>query len=104
MEFETEKSDNITSIIESLPHGSGIDCKWEIDTNDKWIIAKNSFHCMNQDGYYVGYADFTVKIPVEFPESFKLEFNGKTAQYRNRKFGLREYLEDTLYYAIKNRT
>jgi hypothetical protein len=81
-----------------LPHGSGIDCDWiiTIDWKKSRINCKNSYHCMNEYGMYDGFADFTLSIPFDSTENeFSFVFNGKQSQYKNRKYGLREYLEDT---------
>lgn len=52
-----------SELFEILPSGSGIDCQWEITThNNGNITARNSYHAMNQDGYYDGYMPFTVRI------------------------------------------
>lgn len=85
-----------------LPHGSGINCNWEFDyqRNGK-VIARNSYHCMDEDGYYCGYADFTLKFSMhEALTDFELEFNGKQSRYLNRKFMLRDYLEDIIYHSL----
>ena len=90
-------------LLEKLPHGSGIDCKWEFEwlKNGK-LLAKNSYHCMNDNGYYVGFADFTVifQKPITDSSLFDLVFNGKQAQRYNERLYLREYLEEAIYYAV----
>jgi len=98
--------DNFDSLKEYLadilPDGSGIDCVWKFDyqKNGK-VIAQNSYHCMNEPGYYCGYADFTIKFNlVEDLRSFTLEFNGSYSQALNRKHLLRDYLEDTIYNSL----
>jgi len=83
-----------------LPHGSGIDCKWQIEDKGKYFKCVNAYHCMNENGYYDGYADFTLIIPKKNPIDFKLHFNGKHSQYKNERYLLRDYLEDTFHYAI----
>lgn len=79
---------------ELLPHGSGIDCKWLIEDKGSNLVARNSFHCMDTNGYYDGYQDFTLIIPKEAIGNFKLQFNGN--QYKARKYYIREYLEGTV--------
>lgn len=52
-----------SQLIESLPHGSGIDCKWTVEVaKNGSVVAYNSFHVMNDVGFYVGYQDFKVKL------------------------------------------
>ena len=83
------------NLLELLPHGSGIDCKWDfVWLKNGKLICKNSYHCMTEEGYYDGFADFSIKFDVSKSlHSFDLSFNGKFAQYQNNKYVLREYLE-----------
>ena len=104
LQNDSDLQDEVEKVLlKRLPHGSGIDCKWEF----KWlkngkVKASNSFHCMNDAGYYDGYADFTVIItPTYDLGDFKLVFNGRQGQNKNRQYMLRDYLEDTLYQALK---
>ena len=100
MKYDNQKV--IDRLREILPHGSGIDCKWgfEVLTNGK-IKASNSFHCVNENGYYDGYADFTLTFDVtKSLRAFRLVFNGRVAQYKNRQYMLRDYLEDSIYDAL----
>jgi hypothetical protein len=50
--------------IDQLPHGSGIDCKWEVHStgNSQYVYLCNSFHVMSDVGFYIGYADFRIRI------------------------------------------
>jgi len=96
MPFETVE----TILTAMLPSGSGINCSWEItDTRKNWR-CENAYHCMNDAGYYDGFAVFTVIIPKENILQFRLQFNGALAQYKNRRYMLRDYLEDTIYYSL----
>jgi hypothetical protein len=104
----TDKQDAMEQILlNKLPHGSGIDCKWEFTwlVNGK-CIASNSYHCINDAGYYDGYADFKVILhkPMEDAAEFSLQFIGREGQNKNRQYNLREYLQDILYYALRNET
>jgi hypothetical protein len=85
---------------EQLPHGSGIDCKWEIEDKGKYFKCVNAFHCMDDHGYYCRYADFTLIIPKKNPLDFRLHFNGKYSAYLNTRYMLRDYLEDTFHYEL----
>lgn len=84
-----------------LPHGSGIDCKWQIEDKGKYFKCVNAFHCMDENGFYCGYADFTLIIPKKNPLDFKLHFNGKQSAYLNERYMLRDYLESTFHYSIQ---
>ena len=57
-------------LAEELPHGSGIDCDWFVRVSGRFICFANSYHCMNEDCYYVGWQDFTIKISYELYEFF----------------------------------
>lgn len=86
-----------------LPHGSGIDCDWSFDYQQNGIVkASNAYNCMNENGFYCGYADFTVKVDLAKPEDFVLQFNGKLAAKLNDRHILRDYLEETIHYALTN--
>lgn len=84
-------------LIEILPHGSGINCSWEFEWFANGSLrASNSFHCMNDAGFYDGYADFTLHMKEREPmRDFRLAFNGQQAQQKNRRYMLRDYLTDT---------
>ena len=69
---------NWTQVLkEILPHGSGINYDWyieEISENGTLseIQCSNKFDIMNENGYYNGVVDFTVKINIK---------NGKIADF-----------------------
>lgn len=89
-------------LTEILPHGSGINCAWRFDwfANGSCLVS-NSFHCMNDAGFYDGYAAFTLHMKEREPmRDFRLMFNGAQAQRLNRKYQLREYLDDTTAEAL----
>jgi hypothetical protein len=81
---------------ENLSHGSGIDGIWFVDDMGKYFRCRNGYHCMNDCGMYDGWANFSLYIPKKDPVlGFTLHFNGKESQYKNQKYMLKEYLEDT---------
>jgi hypothetical protein len=48
-----------------LPHGSGIDCIWHVNhVKDLVFDCHNSYHAMDQNGFYCGYVDFIVRIDL----------------------------------------
>lgn len=94
----------LQALLDNLPHGSGIDSKWRYSLHEKSIRLYNAYHCMNDAGYYDGWADFVVIVPKDaflrgwyrtISNSFDLQFQGKDSQYLARKYFLRDYLEDT---------
>ena len=87
---------------EALPHGSGIDCDWRLTDRPTYFKAENAYHCMNETGFYCGWADFSVVVPKSDPLDFRLHFHGGMAQRLCRRNGLREYLEDILSEALRD--
>lgn len=93
-------------LIENLPHGSGIDYKWEIEflKNGK-IRCYNGYHHLNENGFYDAHLPFYITIfkNGESNIDFDLHFCGLSSHwYKLVKYGLREYLKDTLYYSLSN--
>lgn len=88
-------------LLKVLPHGSGIDCRWQFDyqKNGK-IKSTNAFHCMDENGYYCGYADFTLTVDLDKPADFRLVFNGSDSHRLNSKHMLKDYLEETFHDAL----
>jgi hypothetical protein len=93
--------DCLEDICYFLPHGSGIDCSWYGYVTKGNLCFTNAFHAMDENGYYDGYAQFTVKLPLVDNcvhwDSFTIEFNGRNSAYLNRKYNLRDYIETTIY-------
>lgn len=86
--------------FKNIPHGCGINYDWIITDKGKYFRCENSFHAMDKNGMYDGIADFSVIIDKNNPEEFRLHFHGDHSQYLNRKYMLREYLEDTFAWWI----
>ena len=95
--FLNDDMECVLSMIEQeLPHGSGIDCEWHLKlTTPTRVNAVNSYHCMNDGGYYDGYVDFTLHFDIGNKDVFRVTFR---SNYQNRerakRYMLREYLED----------
>lgn len=108
--YEKGRNERANALIEilreDLIHGSGIDCEWTFKINNKsrYVFAYNSYHVMNENGIYDGYADFKLKISVENPVSFKLTFSGRQGGELNKKHMLRDYLEETFYWNLEEIT
>lgn len=106
--------------IYNLPHGSGIDCDWSghCPSNGKYVYFRNSYHVMNENGFYAGYQDFTVRLDFfdfmllmlsdnlehkaaamdSMKKTFTIQFNN--GHYLADYYMLKEYLEDTIYWAL----
>lgn len=92
----------INKLASILPTGSGINCDWQFtERKNGDVLAHNSYHCMNEHGFYDGWADFTLIFKKDKPlADFVLQFNGKAAQYKNKRYMLRDYLEEFICYCI----
>ena len=91
----------INAIFNDLPHGSGINCEWHFKMSTPTRVqATNAYHCMNEGGYYDGYADFTLLFDFKDRDYFRLMFHGSESQNNAAKYSLREYLEDILWNAL----
>ncbi len=88
-------------LMELLTTGSGINCNWKIEDKRAYFRAENSFATYNEIGYLVGYADFYLTIPKRDPLAFKFHFIGGRAQDLNKRFYLREYLEETIHHSLE---
>ena len=87
-------------IIDLLPSGSGIDAKWVVQ-QDKIgsLYAFNSYTCYTEYGYLDAYADFYIKIKLVNCELHitDLKFANVKAQYLNKKYMIRDYLESIFF-------
>ena len=91
--------DDINKMIDSLPHGSGIDGKTEIDldksTGEK-IIITSEFHCMNDGGYYDGWINFKLVLTGSLRFGFNLAITGNFGKYQD----IKDYLHETFSFAF----
>lgn len=84
-----------------LPHGAGINYKWEVIVNleKRTVTCYNKYDCMNEVGYYDGVASFYVVFDEskneKDPDNLLLHFSDSKSQKLNKKYLLRNYLEDT---------
>ena len=91
MKYTEEK---IYSIIDSLPHGSGFNSRWDykIDTRGKLHLYQ-TYDYMDENGYYDTYIDFEL---VLYKDSFKIHFLhvNNHQEYIIYTYMLREYFRD----------
>lgn len=99
-ELQDKCKEVIIKIIDSLPHGSGIDgdttFDFEHSTKHKLII-NSSYHCMDNNGYYDGWINF--KIIIE-PGWVSPRINLKCRNgsiFRKKYYFLKEYILDLFY-------
>ena len=88
----------VEKFIDDL-HGSGIDADWNIQETKNSFRALNSYHAMDENGFYVGWQDFVVIfLKNKDVDQFKLQFQGD--RYLAQKFMLRDYLDDTIAFVV----
>lgn len=76
-------------IVEVLPHGSGIDASWHLEQLGSLpiVLCSNSFHAMDQNGYYCDWVDFTVKLNLESLD-FDVEVNNKQIELISKAYDI----------------
>lgn len=56
-----------TKVAQTLPHGSGIDGAWTVSQSEedpRTYVCANSYHGMDEAGFYVAWVDFEVTVKV----------------------------------------
>lgn len=79
-------ANNIQSLMEYLPSGSGIDNGVKLDLDDSQaerLVFHFSYHNMNEDGYYEGWDDYTMIVTPSLQFGFNLEFRGDGVKEEN---------------------
>lgn len=111
-----------SELREMLPHGSGIDCDWRFEPMKDGIRCRNSFHFMDENGYYSGWGDFSVVLfhhkadvfnPLRGPcagktqvvhrrgdVDFKIVTHG-SAWRRVAADGLADYIHESVYFSLE---
>ena len=103
-EWQAIHQDKLVEYQEFLPHGSGFDSDPEIylmHGNSDRIIIRGSYHVMNENGFYAGWAEYTVTV--------KPSWNGINidvhVDYENddeelRIDDLEDYISDSFYHSL----
>lgn len=81
-------------------HGGGIDYDWYAEETKNNIILYNSYHTMDENGYYDRIVGFKVIIPKE--DIFSLKIQCTSDRYGWNKYMLGDYLRDTIYFGLLN--
>ena len=78
--WQEKHAKRLEELLDKLPHGSGIDgsyyLNWDADPN-KYIEFSCQFHLMNDNGYYDGWTDFTVRVYPHLFLDVRLVISGK---------------------------
>ena len=87
------------TFIESLPSGSGLDCKYEITCRKNGnTLVKSHFHAMTDDGFYDGFMPFYFIVYPDMTISDVICNENKRASF----YGLKEYLNEAFYNHFKD--
>ena len=81
----------------NLPSGSGIDSGTRVNldkTTANKLVIDSSYHCMNQDGYYDGWIDFTVTVTPSLLSDIDIDIKGNFSQRHNKYADVKDYLYD----------
>lgn len=97
----------VQDLLWKLPHGSGINGDWyaelaQGDDDGELVTCYNTYHAIEY-GSYVGEISFTVSFYASLPAEFLLEVtdnNDVAEQYPDTFYGIRDYLDDTVYHAL----
>ncbi len=106
------------AVKDSLPHGSGIDCDWTMETEENRATFYNAYHGMNESGMYDGWLEFRVEFfrhkkdklnPLSGPCAGKVQVLHRAGDWdfrvvgrfseiarRSWGYGLRDYLEEII--------
>jgi hypothetical protein len=60
--------------LDNIPHGSGIDDRWQIMAMPNMLVMQNAWHLLHDSGYYMDNLLFNVKIPLDRPHDFTVTF------------------------------
>jgi len=101
-EWKLKHSEEIRRLVHSLPHGSGIDGKTELDfsrSKPEKLVISGSFHSMDENGYYDGWTDFTVTVTPSLAYGINVKVSGA---FPRRYSDTRDYLEEVFSEALSN--
>lgn len=94
----------IVNHLNNTVSGSGFDTDWrQLHGNNKLDLTKSGnllvfggYHNMNDGGYYDGWTDITIKIPLMNPEDFKIICKGKRKYTELNKYYWEQVIYDSL--------
>jgi hypothetical protein len=96
-EWQQRWEEEISSIINSLPHGSGIDGRTEFSYDrsrkDTKLIIDSEYHALNDNGYYDGWYNFRVVITASLQFGAEITIKGVLGRYDYCK----DYLQNVFY-------
>jgi len=94
--WEEKWQDVIDSIIYTLPHGSGIDVETRLNhkkSSSKRIVLEASYHCMDENGYYGEWIDFSIILTPDW-DGVNIRISGR---FDSKNQHTKEYLSEIYY-------
>lgn len=96
-------------LVANLPHGSGIDGVWNYErrTARRGQVSyrvSNSFHLMNDVGFYIGWVEFSFSVYSHFKHiylgaiEFEAPFVAEIWEYTQNP---QDYLDESIYFALE---
>jgi hypothetical protein len=86
-----------------LPRGSGIDNGNSINierSNSERIVIESGYHCMNGNGYYCGWYEYTVIITPSLQFKFDMKIKGRNGS--RDTIDVRDNLYDRYRFALSS--
>jgi len=93
--------DEIKKLLDSLPHGSGIDGKYSDeydfikDSKANKLVIRCSFHILNDQGYYTRWIEYEINITPCLADGFNMRLKGNFSP----DMDIKDYL-DWMYYSV----
>ena len=101
-EWEDKHEQAIKVLLGNLPHGAGIDSTWHIYGTPERIALHNSYHCMNDAGYYDGWKDFKVIVKASLAFGLDIRVTGDFGKYADVKDYLHESMDESLRQIVED--
>jgi len=100
-DWQSKNLDKIEeTLLDALPHGCGIDYDWVFEILPNKIICSNSYHVMNDGGYYDGFIDFVVVIKTEHRTIHKQLDYKISGRFGSKYADIKDYLYQTIDYSL----
>jgi hypothetical protein len=84
-------------IIERLPHGNGIDYRWNVYSAEERIVCANEFEAMNEAGMYCHVYPFSITFSVDGADYTIEDVDIIDGVGCECGYGLQEHLEELLW-------
>ena len=90
-----EEESKIEELVDTLPHGSGINYNWHVDVTNRRIYAYNSYDAMDEWGGYCHV--YPIKVIFNRKDHKMLDVKMTGRELKCCGYGLRDYLSDLFF-------